>query len=58
LTLSLALSFSVTTFAASVNQNSDPKTVNSTIYTTVNPTYTVTVPANLTVNLNANSTFC
>jgi hypothetical protein len=56
LALVLALSLSMTAFAATVDENSESKTVDTTISTTIDPTYTVTIPANLTVDFEATST--
>lgn len=51
-----AASLTVTAFAASIAQDSDPKASDVTISASVAPTYTVTIPANVTVPFNAEST--
>lgn len=56
LTMALALSLSVTAFAAEINQGSDPKTADVTVTTSIAPTYTVTIPANTNVTFNTLST--
>lgn len=53
----LALSASVTAFAATITQDtSDPKTTDTVISTSVKPTYTVTIPADVNVPFNAETT--
>lgn len=47
LTLAVVASMSVTAFAAEINQDSSPKSNNTTVTHTVAPTYTVTIPANV-----------
>lgn len=56
LSVMLVMSLSVTAFAAEVNQDSNPKTSNTTITTSIAPTYTVTIPADTNIVFNATST--
>ncbi|MCI6388584.1 MAG: hypothetical protein MR823_05535 [Ruminococcus sp.] len=56
LALVMMLSVSVTAFAATINQDSNPKTVDTEITTSIAPTYTVTIPADVNVSFNATST--
>ena len=53
----LALSVSVTAFAAQINQDTpEPKKTDAVIKTSIAPTYTVTIPADVTVEFNAETT--
>lgn len=56
LSISILASVSVTAFAAEINQDSNPKTVDSVITTSIAPTYTVTIPADVAVAFNATTT--
>ncbi|MCI5727347.1 MAG: hypothetical protein MR274_07560 [Clostridium sp.] len=47
LTITLLVSVSVTTFATDINQDSDPKRLNTSLGFVIDPTYTVTIPANV-----------
>ena len=53
----LALTASITAFAATITQDtSDPKTTDTVITTSIKPTYTVTIPAGVKVVFNAETT--
>ena len=53
----LALTASITAFAATITQDtSDPKTTDTVITTSIKPTYTVTIPADVKVVFNAETT--
>ena len=56
LALVMMLSATVIAFAATINQDSNPKTVDTEITTSIAPTYTVTIPADVNVSFNATST--
>ena len=56
LALVIMLSVSITAFAGTVDQDSNPKTSDAEITTSIAPTYTVTIPADVNVAFNATST--
>lgn len=49
LALAMVSAMSVTAFAATIDQSSEPKTGDTTILTSINPTYTVTIPDTVNV---------
>lgn len=50
LALTLVLTASTSVFAADINQDSTPKTANTTVKFNVDPAYTVTIPADVTLD--------
>ena len=50
LALTLVLTASKSVFAADINQDSTPKTANTTVKFNVDPAYTVTIPADVTLD--------
>lgn len=56
LAVCMSFVFSATSFAAEINQDSNPKTSDITITASVAPTYTVTIPSNVNVAFNAETT--
>lgn len=57
LALVMVLSLSVTVFAGTVDQDSSPKTADTSVTFDVDPTYTVTIPATVTLAKAADGSY-
>lgn len=57
LALVMVLSLSVTAFATNIDQDSNPKTADTSVTFNVDPTYTVTIPATVTLAKDADGSY-